>query len=30
LNKKFNHVSTGGGAMLDFMTGDKLPGVLAF
>ena len=29
LTSKFNHISTGGGAMLAFLSGEKLPGLEA-
>ncbi len=29
LDKKINFISTGGGAMLDFIAGKKLPGIEA-
>jgi len=29
LDKKFSFISTGGGALLDFLAGEKLPGIIA-
>jgi len=29
LDKKFSFISTGGGAMLDYLAGEKLPGIVA-
>ena len=29
LDKKFSFISTGGGAMVDFLAGEKLPGIEA-
>jgi phosphoglycerate kinase len=29
LSKEINHISTGGGAMLAFISGEEMPGLLA-